>query len=277
MRDRSLHEPLAFDPAVFHARLGRVGQLWAPVLHRSKVDSTQTLLRRQFAEHPGMPGFWRVAVADVQTDGRGRTGARWLAEPSAALLMTVGAALSASPTLLPRASLVAGLAVAEVLGPQVRVKWPNDLMVQTPDGWRKLGGILCERVGGACGDTVWLCGVGLNLHDIPSGMGRVAASLADLGCARDVSELAADLCLAIRGEIETWLGQHGRLDVLRLDDRLAFRGAPIEVDLGPQQGRRRGRLQGLDITGALRLETDAGDETLQPLCITASAGQPPWP
>ncbi len=269
-------QPLPFDAGVFHARLARDGLLWAPVLHRPLVDSTQTLLRRQFAEQPGLPGYWRAAIADLQTEGRGRTGAPWLAEPGAGLLMTLGAVLAVGPTLLPRASLVAGLAIAEALGPTVRVKWPNDLLVATPDGWRKLGGILCERVGGACGDTVWLCGIGINVQGVPAAMAATATSLQDLGMARDLSELAADLAMAVRRGVAAWLDRHGQLDVLRLDARLAFVGEPIEIDLGPLQGRREVVLQGVDVTGALRVLGPAGHEVVQPLCITAARGELPW-
>jgi biotin-(acetyl-CoA carboxylase) ligase len=107
-------------------------------------------------------------------------------------------------------------------------------------------------------------------------MEQSATSLRELGMHPNLSELAAELCTAIRREILTWLGKQGRLDVLRIDERLAFRDAAIEYDLGPQQGRHEGLLRGLDVTGALRLATDAGDEIVQPLCITASRGQPPW-
>lgn len=71
-----------------------------------------------------------------------------------------------------------GLAVARALesaapGIRVQVKWPNDLLV----AGRKLGGVLCERVGDAA-----LAGVGLNLNHppgaLPTGPGLRATSIA---------------------------------------------------------------------------------------------------
>lgn len=278
---------LPFDAASFHAALARDHLPWAPALHFARTDSTQARLRLDFAERFEMPGFWRVAIADEQTAGRGRTGAAWLAEPGAALLLTIGAVLHAAPTVLPRASLVAGLALADLLaartGADVRLKWPNDLMAVVGGRWRKLGGILCERVGGACGDPVWLCGIGLNLTGVPESMRDSAAAWADLAadCLPGRTQLAAEVCMAVRREIDVWMARHGHLDVLRLEQRLAFKGVPIEVDLGPQMGTKTVLLDGLDATGALRVRSLTDGRTgehavLVPLSITAAHGNPAW-
>ena len=101
-----------------------------------------------------------VVVADRQTAGRGRLGRRWEAPSGTALLASF--VLPARPL----ASLAAGVAAADCCGEAVRLKWPNDLLL---DG-RKLGGILVERRGERC-----LVGIGINLSWAPPGAARLEA------------------------------------------------------------------------------------------------------
>jgi len=68
--------------------------------------------------------------------------------------------LAARPLL----SLAAGVAAAEACGPQARLKWPNDVLI---DG-RKAGGILVEMTAAKA-----VVGVGINLTWAPPGAARV--------------------------------------------------------------------------------------------------------
>jgi BirA family biotin operon repressor/biotin-[acetyl-CoA-carboxylase] ligase len=106
-----------------------------------------------------------VVVADHQTAGRGRLDREWQAPPSTALLASF--VLARHPLM----SLAAGVAAAEACGPQVRLKWPNDLML---DG-RKLGGILVE----ASRDRA-VVGIGINLTWAPPGAARLDRSRDEL-------------------------------------------------------------------------------------------------
>ena len=99
-----------------------------------------------------------VVVAEHQTAGRGRLGRRWETPPGSALLAS---------WVMPfheLAPLAAGVASAQACGPGVRLKWPNDLLL---DG-RKLGGILVERTGHKC-----VVGTGINLHWAPPGAAQL--------------------------------------------------------------------------------------------------------
>jgi len=64
----------------------------------------------------------------------------------------------------PLLSLAAGVAAAEACGPQARLKWPNDVLI---DG-RKAGGILVEMTA-----VKAVVGVGINLKWAPPGAARV--------------------------------------------------------------------------------------------------------
>jgi BirA family biotin operon repressor/biotin-[acetyl-CoA-carboxylase] ligase len=120
------------------------------LIRLATTPSTQDVAR-------GLP-VGSVVVADQQTSGRGRLGRRWEAPPGSALLASF--VLPARPL----ASLAAGVAAAEACGPSVRLKWPNDLLL---DG-RKVAGVLVERRGERC-----VVGIGVNLTWAPPGAGRL--------------------------------------------------------------------------------------------------------
>ena len=123
----------------------------AKVLRLGTVTSTQDVAR-------DLP-IGSIVVADRQTAGRGRGDHRWEAPLGTALLVSF--VLEPSPLL----SIAAGVAAAEACGPSVRLKWPNDLVV---DGGLKLGGILVENTGGKA-----VCGIGINLQWAPAGAARL--------------------------------------------------------------------------------------------------------
>jgi len=99
-----------------------------------------------------------IVIADHQTAGRGRHERRWEVPPGTSLLVSF--VLPAHPLL----SLAAGVAAAEACGEPVRLKWPNDLLLES----RKLGGILVEAM-----PEKAICGVGINLTWAPEGAARL--------------------------------------------------------------------------------------------------------
>jgi BirA family biotin operon repressor/biotin-[acetyl-CoA-carboxylase] ligase len=127
-----------------------VGKAQPKVVRLGSVSSTQDIAR-------GMP-VGSIVVAQHQEAGRGRAGKRWEAPPGSALLASF--VLRPNPIL----SLAAGVAAAEACGAEVRLKWPNDLLL---DG-RKLGGILVEATAGKA-----VCGIGINLTSAPTGAARL--------------------------------------------------------------------------------------------------------
>src|SRR5947209_20341656 len=113
------------------------GRLGRPYRFVARTASTQRLLGDDDPEGA-------VAVADEQTEGRGRLGRKWLAPAGASLLVSVLLRPDVEPARLPELSLVAGRACAEaitdVAGLETEVKFPNDVLVQG----RKVAGILAE-------------------------------------------------------------------------------------------------------------------------------------
>ena len=133
-------------------------------------------------------------MAKFQTGGRGRHGRAWqsLAGNLHASTMVRAWHTDSSPATL---SLVAAVAlhraiVAEtgVPEPRLRIKWPNDLVVECAGEWRKLAGILLEREA----DAVAI-GFGVNLAHAPDVPGRKVACAADFGEAPDARWLCTGL------------------------------------------------------------------------------------
>src|SRR3954454_24716888 len=105
-----------------------------------------------------------LVTAAEQTAGHGRQGRTWTAPADEALLMSV--VLRRWPELLP---LAAAVAVAEAVGRDARIKWPNDVLV----GDRKVAGILVEsRV--PEGWAVLGIGVNVAVRDLPAELQEIA-------------------------------------------------------------------------------------------------------
>jgi BirA family transcriptional regulator, biotin operon repressor / biotin---[acetyl-CoA-carboxylase] ligase len=109
-----------------------------------------------------------VALAERQTEGRGRLGRTWV---DSALMFSV--LLEAPPPVAewPQLTLVAAAAVAGAIGPRATIEHPNDVLV---DG-RKAAGILAEA-----GERVVL-GIGINVGSAAwPGAGWVAGDRLEL-------------------------------------------------------------------------------------------------
>ncbi|MBI4494076.1 MAG: biotin--[acetyl-CoA-carboxylase] ligase [Chloroflexi bacterium] len=215
-----------FEPFLTHATLPSG---WR-VQYEAVVTSTNDLAR-QAARQDGPER--QVFVADYQTQGRGRQGRTWVAPPRSGLLMSVlfrnTAQVPQHYTML--ASVSCCEAIERLLGLEMAVKWPNDLMV----GDRKVAGILAEAVSGPEGGYV-VVGVGINANLEPDDLARLPPSATALNRAADRTIHRGELLVAILERMDAWLGTpqprptealwhawHGRLwgrhQVLRIQDQ----------------------------------------------------------
>ncbi|HKB28473.1 MAG TPA: biotin--[acetyl-CoA-carboxylase] ligase [Candidatus Limnocylindrales bacterium] len=130
------------------------------------VDSTNDVVAGWLRD--GVPEVC-VAAADEQNAGRGRSGRSWTAPSGAALLCSVGF----RPTWLDperawRLAAIVSLAMADTAESEaglppgtIRLKWPNDLVIET-DAVRKLAGVLGETDGLGTADARAIIGIGVN-------------------------------------------------------------------------------------------------------------------
>ena len=159
--------------------------------HFARVGSTNDVVRDWLAS--GTPEVC-LAVADEQTAGRGRDGRTWVAPPGAALLLSLGFRPTwLAPDFVWRLPAVVSLAMAraaeEVIGAAaqtVRLKWPNDLMI---DG-RKVAGVLGESVGLGTDDPRVIVGIGINVNwprdDFPADLADTMTSLLEAAGGRRI-------------------------------------------------------------------------------------------
>jgi BirA family biotin operon repressor/biotin-[acetyl-CoA-carboxylase] ligase len=192
-----------------------------------------------------------VVWAREQTGGRGRRGRRWVS-PVGNLYSSTVLRPDCPAGRAAELGFVAALAVGDIIAPgrQVRLKWPNDVLV---DGG-KIAGILLESVLSQAGQVQHVvAGIGVNVGFAPQlpemrypGStlgGSVEAALERLtaALARRLAQWRAEGFERVR---EAWLAQAGPL------------GAEVDVRLGNELVR--GRFAGLDREGALLLETAQG-------------------
>lgn len=133
-----------------------------------ELDSTNSELMRRSRSGRAEPV---LLVAQRQTAGRGRLGRAWHAEAGRALTFSLG--LPLAPADWSGLSLAVGVALAESLHPEIRLKWPNDLWLHG----RKLGGVLIETASTgveAGGPRYAVIGAGINLAP-PSAAGLATA------------------------------------------------------------------------------------------------------
>jgi BirA family transcriptional regulator, biotin operon repressor / biotin---[acetyl-CoA-carboxylase] ligase len=115
--------------------------------HYAEVTATTQRMLPPGAAHGA------VALAEHQTEGRGRLGRRWVDEPGRGLTFSVALSAPLPVARWPELTLLAARAVADELGPTATVKHPNDVLL---DG-RKVAGVLADA-----GDRVIL-GIGINV------------------------------------------------------------------------------------------------------------------
>jgi BirA family biotin operon repressor/biotin-[acetyl-CoA-carboxylase] ligase len=164
----------------------------------ASTASTQLLLPPQAAEGA-------VAVADEQTEGRGRLGRRWFARTGTSLLCSIQLRPSVPGERLPELTGVAaracGEAITALTALEPELKFPNDLLL----GGRKVAGVLAE----AREDRVVL-GIGVNVNvaeaDLPTDVDRPATSLlVETGRELDRADLLVELLERLERRYGAWL------------------------------------------------------------------------
>ena len=155
-----------------------------------EIDSSNTELMRRFRGSPSGSGGSPTSeprpeplllVAEQQTAGRGRLGRQWQSRRGDSLTFSLG--LPLAPTDWSGLSLVAGVSVADSLEPlapggkpRIGLKWPNDLWLSTPQGERKLAGILVETASWE-GIRYVVIGIGINIRALALDTAAPAAAL----------------------------------------------------------------------------------------------------
>lgn len=263
------------NAAALRRALTTHGSLWTSVDVVDVTGSTNTDLAALARE--GAPEG-SVLVAEEQTEGRGRLGREWTAPPRSGLIFSVVLRPGDVPVTrwgwLP---LLAGVATASALartsGVDTALKWPNDLLVSSPEDSeggraggipsgeeRKLGGILAERAGDAV-----VIGVGVNVslreEELPV---PTAASLSTAGSpVTDRDPLLRAVLRELASWYTRWRDAGGDPDGSRLKEAYtagcATLGREVRAEL-PGGQAVEGRAVAVDDDGRLVVATTRGEE-----------------
>ena len=262
----------------------------------TSVGSTNDVIRGWLAE--GTPEVC-LALADVQTAGRGRNGRTWQAPTGAGLLCSFGFRPTwLAPDRAWRLAAIVSLAMAdaaeEVAGlpdRAIRLKWPNDLVVETtgmagvrltnasgaeavrlldaPVDVRKLGGVLGETSGLGSPDPRVVVGLGLNADwardDFPAELAETMTSLRVASNGRPIDLPALFAAFIDRVEARTIALQAGHFDIADWVDRQLTSGRPVRLEL-PDGTSLETRALGVDAgSGGLVIDDPAapgGERTI---------------
>ncbi|TVO64788.1 biotin--[acetyl-CoA-carboxylase] ligase [Denitromonas ohlonensis] len=222
---------------------------------RAECDSTNSVLIQRA---PADDGRVPVVACELQTAGRGRRGRQWQAWPGASLTFSAMWRFPVGAPVPAGLSLVAGIAVATVLENAgvagVELKWPNDIQVHG----RKLGGILVELA--SARQVAAVVGIGLNLSlpgeaSIP-GRSDVTALDQVIDDLPSREALLADLLRVQRSLFETYANSGFGAFQGAWNQRNAYADLPVRL-IG-ETDSLEGICLGVDVDGALRLQTDTG-------------------
>lgn len=260
-------DPIAIEAGVRLAALTTIG-------------STNEEAARRARQGEPAP-FW--VTAEAQTAGRGRLGRSWNSPPGnlyASLVLRDPAPLQRAPELAFVAVLAlrdAIAAEAPALSPQLRFKWPNDLLL----AGEKCAGILIEGEVAPRNSVTVVIGIGVNCahhppmasavlpdsgrpappHHAPFGEQGVLFPATDLHAhsahvtpQQLFTRLSATMC----ARIAQWNRGDGFTAVLG-DWLSAARGLGEQISVRHDGGEKIGRFLGLDRSGRLVLELPRGD------------------
>ena len=231
--------------------------------YHDTIDSTNNRAREAAGE--GAENL--VILADEQTGSRGRLDREWSA-PSGGIWVSPVLRPDIPPAHAPLVTLAAAVAITTAsreAGVDAHIKWPNDVLVPTADGDKKLAGILTEMEGEA--DRVsWIVpgsgiNANINVDDLPAGATSLREQVGDVDrrlFTQRVLETLDELLSDEDAILERW-----REHALTLGQRVRVETANDVVEGKAVDIERPGTL--LVDTGSETVRVHAGDcEHLRP-------------
>ena len=149
---------------------------WEAIHHFVETDSTN-ILAKEYAEKGATEGT--LVLAEAQTKGKGRKGRSWFSPSQGGIYLSLILRPSLTPAESPKITLLGAVAMADTLLPltglDIRIKWPNDLLVRG----KKIAGILTEMSTETDRVHYIVLGVGLNVNmrHFPGPIQETATSL----------------------------------------------------------------------------------------------------
>lgn len=228
------------------------------------IDSTNAHALRNSIER----GAGYVCLAEYQAAGRGRRGRTWVSPFGKNIYLSLVWGFDGGAAELEGLSLAVGVAIVDALkisGVQgLELKWPNDVLWQR----RKLAGILLEMTGDPAGVCQVVIGIGINVFmpkDVANAIDQPwidlysisqSLNLPTTSCRRNplIAALLSQLLPLLQDYKTTrFAAYRNRWEALN-----AYAGRSVDIHLPNKTVS--GKMLGVGDTGALRLQTAAGEE-----------------
>lgn len=198
-----------------------------------------------------------IVVAESQTKGRGRLGRVWSSPKYKGIYLS----LILKPKILPnQASLLTLLsavsiceAIKEITGLDIKIKWPNDVMLYN----KKLGGILTELSAEMDEIHFMVIGIGLNVNNDKKTLVSAAASLREYKKENiNRTELLQEILRKIEANYLFFQEKGGRFIIDKWRNYNITLGRRIKVIC--RKEHIEGQAVDIDIDGGLLVRDDSG-------------------
>ncbi|MFT4634904.1 MAG: BirA family biotin operon repressor/biotin-[acetyl-CoA-carboxylase] ligase [Arenicella sp.] len=221
------------------------------------IESTNSFLLGQEI----LNGKAKLCIAEAQSAGRGRRGNDWQSAPYRNVMLSISWGFDHWPETITGLGLAVALCVVETIndsyGLDVKIKWPNDLLL----GENKLAGILIDVAGESSGACNVVIGLGLNVHQPDWSASDSTYRWSDLD-SLGVLPNRNDLIGRVANSIIAMLGQFSDSGFSPLVDRWnassSYSGRRVTV--GNDDELIEGIMTSVDSVGALLIIDDNGCE-----------------
>ncbi|UCE09380.1 MAG: biotin--[acetyl-CoA-carboxylase] ligase [Candidatus Thorarchaeota archaeon] len=228
------------------------------VIFKKRVDSTNATAKQMLQEGAD---HGTIIVAAEQTKGRGRYDRIWYSPPKG-LYMTVILKPHLDFRSLGALSLLAGCAVADAIentcGTPVKLKWPNDVLMDN----QKVAGILSEAVIGDVENGGVVIGIGINqnteISDYPPELREhLTTILTETGQETSNEELVALAVIGLLKRVESVEASGSFEGVI---DEWRSRSSTLKTRVIVEDGVNviEGVAKNVDQEGSLIIETSSG-------------------
>jgi BirA family biotin operon repressor/biotin-[acetyl-CoA-carboxylase] ligase len=234
-------------------------QLGRTMAYFDEIDSTNNYCKRM-AEEGAPHGL--LAVADRQVSGRGRRGRVWETPSGTSVAMSMLLRPQLQPDRASMLTIVAAMAVAEavksVSALPVKIKWPNDIVING----KKLCGILTEMSVELSAINYVVVGIGINVNNssFPEEIAHTATSMyLEQKSHVSRSRVIAAVTDAFERYYEIFMETQD-LSGLKEDyeKNLVNLGAGVRVVTGEGVVEDEGTALGIDAFGRLMVQLDDG-------------------
>mgnify|MGYP003460287549 FL=1 len=208
---------------------------------------------------------WNAVRADCQTSGRGRHGRSWISHYGG-LWLSLVLPVSRERDVWATLPLAMGWAIVKVIKDlgvhEVRLRWPNDILVRN----MKLAGLLVEQF---CEDVA-VVGIGINVLNRPEQINQEfpckVIHLSDI--VKQVPGLyeLTGLILKTTEDVHRQMEKNGFTAILDEINAARGWGCPRRAELELDEGIRREFFIGVNKHGELITKNDSGHVSYYPPC-----------